>query len=143
MCAQAFGRQMRDKGTGAIVHIASISGSHPQGQSSAYSASKAGIIMLSQQLATEWGPAGIRSNVVSPGMIETPLTRAIYDTPGVRERRSAVVPVCRIGQPRDIADAVLFLASRRASYINGAELTVDGGYTRMLMNLIPRPGYDT
>jgi NAD(P)-dependent dehydrogenase (short-subunit alcohol dehydrogenase family) len=74
-------------------------------------------------------------------MIETPLTRAFYETPGVRERRNAVVPTGRIGQPEDIANAVLFLASMRAAYINGDEITVDGGYTRQLMNMIPRPGY--
>jgi NAD(P)-dependent dehydrogenase (short-subunit alcohol dehydrogenase family) len=140
-CSQVFGRQMRPRGTGSIVHIASISGRHPQGNSGAYSVSKAGIIMLSRQLATEWGPSGVRSNVVSPGMIETPLTRAFYETPGVRERRNAVVPTGRIGQPEDIANAVLFLASMRAAYINGDEITVDGGYTRQLMNMIPRPGY--
>ncbi len=142
LCAQAFGRQMREKSAGAIVHVASIAGSHPQGNSGAYSVGKAGIVMLSRQLATEWGPAGVRSNVVSPGMVETPMSQAFYATPGVREKRSAVTPMRRIGRPQDIADAVLFLASRRAGYINGDEITVDGGYTRMLMALIPRPGFD-
>ena len=142
LCAQAFGTQMRGKGQGALVHIASIAGSHPQGASGAYSVSKAGIVMLSRQLAVEWGPLGIRSNVVSPGLVETPMTRAFYETPGVRERRSALVPLRRIAQPQDIADAVLFLASDRASYVSGDEVTVDGGYGRMLMNMIPRPGYE-
>lgn len=143
LCAQAFGRQMRAKSAGAIVNVASISASHPQGQSSSYSASKAAVVMLSQQLATEWGPMGVRSNVVSPGMIETPMTRDFYETPGVRERRSAVVPMRRIGRPQDVADAAVFLASARASYVNGQEIVVDGGYTRMLMNLIPRPGFES
>ena len=141
LCAQAFGRQMKGRG-GAMVHVASISGSHAQGVSGAYSVSKAGIIMLSRQIATEWGADGIRSNVVSPGMVETPMSAPFYATPGVRERRSAVIPAGRIGQPQDIADAALFLASDRASYINGDEIVVDGGYTRMLMNLIPRPGFE-
>jgi NAD(P)-dependent dehydrogenase (short-subunit alcohol dehydrogenase family) len=65
-----------------------------------------------------------------------------YETPGVREKRSAAVPLRRIGRPEDVADAAIFLASARASYINGDELVVDGGYTRMLMNLIPRPGVE-
>ncbi len=141
LCAQAFGKQMKGRG-GAMVHVASISGSHPQGVSGAYSVSKAGIIMLSRQIATEWGGDGIRSNVVSPGMVETPMSAPFYATPGVREKRSAVIPVGRIGQPQDIADAALFLASARASYINGDEIVVDGGYTRQLMNLIPRPGFE-
>ena len=63
-------------------------------------------------------------------------------TPGVTERRSAVVPLRRIGLPQDIADAILYLASDRSSYVNGDEITVDGGYASMLMNLVPRPGFE-
>jgi NAD(P)-dependent dehydrogenase (short-subunit alcohol dehydrogenase family) len=142
LCAQIFGRQMRKLGRGSLVHIASIAGSHAQGKSGAYSVSKAGVVMLSRQLASEWGPAGIRSNVVSPGMVITPMSQAFYDTPGVTERRTAVTPMRRIGMPQDIADAVLFLASDRSAYVNGDEITVDGGYVRTVMNLIPRPGFD-
>src|SRR5258705_8358365 len=142
LCAQSFGRQMRGLGRGSLIHVASIAGSHAQGQSGAYSVSKAGVIMLSRQLASEWGPQGIRSNVVSPGMVISPMSQAFYDTPGVTERRAAVVPSRRIGMPQDIADAILFLASDRASYVNGDEITVDGGYTNMLMNLVPRPGVE-
>ena len=142
ICAQIFGRQMRKAGRGSLVHVASIAGSHAQGQSGAYSVSKAGVIMLSRQLASEWGPQGIRSNVVSPGMVITPMSQAFYDTPGVTERRTAVVPSRRIGMPQDIADAILFLASDRSSYVNGDEITVDGGYANMLMNLVPRPGFE-
>jgi len=142
VCAQIFGRQMRAQRRGSLVHVASIAGSHAQGQSGAYSVSKAGVIMLSQQLANEWGPHGIRSNVVSPGMVITPMSQSFYDTPGVTERRAAVVPSRRIGMPQDIADAILFLASDRSSYVNGDEITVDGGYVRMLMNLVPRPGFE-
>jgi len=142
LCAQAFGHQMRGVGRGSIVHVSSIAGSHAQGLSGAYSVSKAGVIMLSRQLASEWGPYGIRSNVVSPGLVVTPMSQSFYDTPGVTERRIGVVPARRIGMPQDIADAVLFLASSRSSYVNGDEITVDGGYVRTLMNLIPRPGHD-
>jgi NAD(P)-dependent dehydrogenase (short-subunit alcohol dehydrogenase family) len=142
LCAQIFGRQMRNLGRGSLVHIASIAGSHAQGHSGAYSVSKAGVIMLSRQLASEWGPHGIRSNVVSPGMVITPMSQSFYDTPGVTERRTAVVPARRIGMPQDIADAILFLASDRSSYVNGDEITVDGGYVNMLMNLVPRPGFE-
>jgi NAD(P)-dependent dehydrogenase (short-subunit alcohol dehydrogenase family) len=142
LCAQVFGQQMRKAGRGSIVHIASIAGSNAQGHSGAYSVSKAGVIMLSRQLASEWGPQGIRSNVVSPGMVITPMSQSFYDTPGVTERRTAVVPTRRIGMPQDIADAVLYLASDRSSYVNGDEITVDGGFTRTIMNLVPRPGHE-
>src|SRR4051794_36867795 len=141
LCAQIFGRQMQKAGRGSLVHIASIAGSHAQGQSGAYSVSKAGVIMLSRQLANEWGPHGIRSNVVSPGLVVTPMSQAFYDTPGVTERRTAVVPARRIGAPQDMADAILYLASDRASYVNGDEIIVDGGFVNMLMNLVPRPGF--
>ena len=142
LCAQIFGRQMRSLGRGSLVHVASIAGTHAQAHSGAYSVSKAGVVMLSRQLASEWGPHGIRSNVVSPGMVITPMSQAFYDTPGVTERRSAVVPLRRVGMPQDIADAILFLASDRSSYVNGDEITVDGGYANMLMNLVPRPGFE-
>jgi NAD(P)-dependent dehydrogenase (short-subunit alcohol dehydrogenase family) len=74
-------------------------------------------------------------------MVMTPMSQQFYDTPGVTERRSAVTPSRRIGQPQDMADAILFLASDRASYVNGDEIIVDGGFTRTIMNLVPRPGH--
>ena len=139
-CAQVFGKQMRAADGGSVVHIASIAGSEPQAASGAYSASKAGVRMLSQQLAVEWAPV-IRSNCVSPGLIETPMSAAFYAAEGVRERRSAMTPAKRIGRPEDIADAVLFLASDRAAFVTGQDLIVDGGFSQMLMSLIPRPGF--
>lgn len=141
VCAQAVRPQMLAKGGGAIVHIASIAASNPQPRSGAYSPSKAGVAMLSRQLALEWGAEGIRSNTVSPGLIRTPMSEAFYQAPGIRERREAIVPARRIGTPQDIADAVLFLASPRAAYVNGAELLVDGGLDQVMMELVPRPGY--
>jgi NAD(P)-dependent dehydrogenase (short-subunit alcohol dehydrogenase family) len=140
LCAQAFGRQMLAGSGGAIVHTASIAASEPQGTSGAYSVSKAGVAMLSRLIALEWGPR-VRSNVVSPGLVETPMSQAFYQVEGVREKRSALTTAKRIGRPQDIADAALFLASERASYITGQELVVDGGFSQMLMSLVPRPGY--
>ncbi|GAA0593702.1 SDR family oxidoreductase [Craurococcus roseus] len=141
LCAQAFGRGMTERGSGALVHIASIAASNPQPRSGAYSPSKAAVAMLSRQLALEWGPSGLRSNVVSPGFIRTPMSEAFYAAPGIKERREAMLPSRRIGTPADIADAVLFLASPRASYVNGAEILVDGGLGTALMELTPRPGF--
>ena len=141
ICAQAARQQMLEKGGGALVHIASIAATNPQPRSGAYSPSKAGVAMLSRQLALEWGPEGFRSNIVSPGFIRTPLSEAFYQAPGIRERREAIVPRRRIGTPQDIADAVTFLASARASYVNGAEILVDGGLDQVMMEMTPRPGF--
>ena len=142
MCAQAFGPAMLEKGAGALVHTASISGQNPQPHSGAYSAGKAAIAMLSRQLAQEWGPRGVRSNCVSPGMIRTPLSEAFYADENLKARREKAIPAGRIGTPDDIANAVLFLASARASYVNGQDLLVDGGYAQTLMAHVPRPGYE-
>lgn len=141
-CAQAFGAQILEQGSGALVHVASISAYSPQSHCGAYSASKAGVVMLSRQLAAEWGPRGVRSNVVSPGLIRTSMTQGIYDAPGVLEARRALVPRRRIGEPEDIANAVVFLASDRADYISGEDIVVDGGFTRTIMGVIPRPGFE-
>ena len=141
LCAQAFGRGMRERGAGALVHIASIAASNPQPRSGAYSPSKAAVAMLSRQLALEWGPEGVRSNVVSPGMIRTPMSESFYQAPGIAERRAAMVPGRRVGTPQDIADAVLYLASPRAAYVTGAEILVDGGLGTVLMEQTPRPGF--
>lgn len=142
MMAQAVGPSMVSRGGGSMVHVASIAGSIPQPWSGAYSVSKAGVKMLSQQLAMELGAQRIRSNVVSPAMIRTPMSEGIYQDPAVLARREAMVPVGRISTPRDIAEAVLFLASDRASYINGQEILVDGGLTQSWLGLIPRPGFE-
>ena len=141
-CARVFGEPMLARGAGAVVHVASIAASFPESYSGAYSVTKAGVVMLSRQLAVEWGPRGVRSNVVSPGMTRTPMTEAIYQAPGVHEARRALVPAQRIGRPEDIADAVVFLASERASYVTGEEIVVDGGFTRTIMGVIPRPGFE-
>lgn len=142
LCAQAFGESMQKRGSGAIVHIASIAARHPQGFSGAYSVSKAGVTMLSQQLALEWGPLGIRSNVVSPGLVRTPMSEAFYLAPGVAQRRAEIVPLQRVAAPKDIADVVVFLASARAGYVTGEDICADGGFGRTLMSLVPRPGFE-
>ena len=120
----------------------SISGSVPQPYSGAYSVSKAGVKMLSRLLAVELGEHRIRSNVVSPAMVRTPMSEAFYQNEDVLRRREAIVPAGRISGPRDIAEAVLFLASERASYINGQDILVDGGLSQAFLSLIPRPGFE-
>lgn len=138
-CARAFATSMRANRAGSIVHIASIAGSNPQSFSGAYSSTKAAILMLSRQLAFEWGPYGIRNNVISPGLTRTPLTEPYYVDSQMRAQRENAVPLRRIGVPEDIANVAVFLVSERSSYMNGSEMVVDGGFTQSLMSHIPRP----
>lgn len=141
LMAQALLPQMQGRGGGAVVHVASISASQPQPFSGAYSPGKAAVAMLSRLMASEWGPKGVRSNVVSPGLVLTPMSEPFYADAGVRAAREALVPVGRIGTARDMADAAIFLASPRAGYINGQEIVVDGGLSQTIMATVPRPGY--
>ncbi|CAM5212115.1 3-phenylpropionate-dihydrodiol/cinnamic acid-dihydrodiol dehydrogenase [Castellaniella denitrificans] len=142
LTARAFAPRMRNNGGGSIVHIASISGSFPQTRSGAYSASKAGVMLMSRQMAVEWGADGIRSNTVCPGMIRTHLSAAFYAEPGNERRRAAMTASRRVGETADIANAALFLLSPRSSYINATDLAVNGGMDAMLMDMIPRPGFN-
>ena len=142
LCAQIFGRQMQENGGGSMVHVASISGAIPQPYSGAYSVSKASVKMLSQLLAVELGEHGIRSNVVSPAMIRTPMSEGIYTQDTIRQQREHMVPLGRISTPADIAGAVLFLASDHASYISGQDILIDGGLSQNWLGLIPRPGFE-
>lgn len=142
LCSREFGRDMLAAGYGAIVHVASISALHPQSSSGAYSASKAAVLLLSKQLAAEWGPRGVRSNAVCPGMIRTALSARFYEEPGFEAARAAVTASRRIGEPSDIAEPCVFLLSDRAAYVNGTELLVDGGLNCMLMDMVPRPGFN-
>ena len=127
-CCQAFGGAMLDRG-GSIVNISSMGGVNPIFISGSYSPSKAGVIMLSKQLAGEWGPHKVRVNAVAPGHTYTDINRERIDKPGAREKRNAMTPLGRVGEPVDQANAVYFLASDEADYITGSVLLVDGGMT--------------
>lgn len=141
LMARTFTPHLVASGNGAMVHIASISSSNPQGSSGAYSVSKAGVVIMSKQLAFELGSQGVRSNTVSPGLVRTPMTEAYYQVGDVAQRRGAAVPIGRVAKPDDIADVVTFLVSDRARYITGADLIADGGFSQTLMSSVPRPGF--
>jgi NAD(P)-dependent dehydrogenase (short-subunit alcohol dehydrogenase family) len=130
-CARAFGKAMLARQTGAIVNISSICGTvavYPQPQA-AYNASKGAVDMLTRSLASEWAAHGIRVNAVAPGYTATELTMAGRSRTDWLEHWLAATPMGRLAHPREIAAAVLFLASDAASYVTGTVLTVDGGYT--------------
>jgi len=141
LMARSFTPHLVASGNGSMIHIASISSTNPQGSSGAYSVSKAGVVVMSKQLAFELGSKGVRSNTVSPGLVRTPMTEAYYQVGDVAQRRDAAVPVGRVAKPDDIADVVTFLASDRARYITGADLVADGGFSQTLMSSVPRPGF--
>ena len=116
---------MQARGFGRIVNISSVSGQTGNFGQVNYAAAKAGLHGFSMSLAREVARKGVTVNSVSPGYVETPMTRAMPDE--VRERTVASVPVGRIGQPADIARAVAFLTADDAGYITGANVPVNGG----------------
>ncbi|MGI9579332.1 MAG: SDR family NAD(P)-dependent oxidoreductase [Microthrixaceae bacterium] len=124
---------------GAIVATSSIAASTPQMGVGLYTAAKAGVSAFVAQAAVEWGPLGVRINAVAPGMVRTAMAEVVYSNEQLHERRRSMVPLGRIGKPEDIGDAVEFLLSPKASYITGQILTVDGGFTRTLVDLLPHP----
>ena len=138
-CAQSFGRSMLERKTGVIINIVSIAAKHANPAVGSYGPSKAALLSLTEQIALEWGPRGIRCNAVGPGLVPTPGTGSVYDDPEVRAVRAEAVPLRRLAEPSDIAGVVSFLASDDASYVNGQVIYVDGGLSKGLMTLLPRP----
>ena len=129
---------MIKKGSGSIINMSSVNGVNPGIGIGAYPASKAGIISMTQQMAIEWGKFGIRVNCISPGFIDAGMSKPIYEDPKVRELRGGAVPSGRLGEADDIANAVLFLDSENASYVNGHNLVVDGGVISSVIAQLPR-----
>lgn len=130
-CSVEAAKLMRDSGGGSIVNVGSMSGSivnRPQWQT-AYNTSKAAVHHLTRSLAAEWHRYGIRVNAVAPGYVATDLLEQALEDPEVRKYWIGDTVMERTGTPQEIAYAVRFLASEAASYITGAVLPVDGGYT--------------
>ena len=128
LCARAAIPQMRP-GRGVIVNLGSIAGLAPMAPRHAYGASKAGVDILTRCLAAELGPQGLRTATVAPGYIRTPGVAALEEGGHIDARTiRARIPMGDLGRPRDIAEAIVFLASPAASYVNGTLLSVDGGW---------------
>jgi NAD(P)-dependent dehydrogenase (short-subunit alcohol dehydrogenase family) len=131
LCAQAAAREMVKNGSGKIVNTASVA----MGQAGVgfpnlahYCASKGGVAALTEELCLELTPQGINVNAVAPGVIETAMSEPVLTDPKVKEGLLARIPKKRVGQPEDVAAAVVFLASDEADYISGVVLPVDGGW---------------
>ena len=129
LCSQAVGRLMVEQKKGVIINIASTGGLRPAMNRTAYSVSKAGLIMLTRVLARELGSYNIRVNAIAPWIVETPITASMRDSIGTKDITLTNVPLGRIGETDDIVGAALFLASDAASWITGHTVVIDGGCT--------------
>jgi NAD(P)-dependent dehydrogenase (short-subunit alcohol dehydrogenase family) len=128
---QVFGRHMLERRGGSIVTISSASSGPPLSKAFTYSVAKAGVKNLTQNLAREWAPSNVRVNALRPGFFPTEWSMKHFITP---EREASILghtPMKRYGQPKELAGAVLWLLSDAASFVTGAEIPVDGGFTAM------------
>lgn len=126
---RAVGRHMLAQGGGSIINLSSTAGMRGRAGNAPYSAAKAAVINLSRALAMEWAPKGVRVNVLAPGRFLTPLTEAEMSVPEKYAAFVRQVPLGRIGQPEEIQDIAVWLASDASAYVTGSTITLDGGQT--------------
>jgi NAD(P)-dependent dehydrogenase (short-subunit alcohol dehydrogenase family) len=119
---------MCERGSGSIINIASIAGLKPQFHGMLYSLTKAALIMMTKSYALELGPKGVRVNAIAPGLIQTVLSEYYWKDPARLDQQVGHQPIRHLGQPVEIAEIALMLASDQASYMTGQTLVVDGGY---------------
>lgn len=134
--SQAVGKFMREHGGGTIINVASESGIRPALGLGVYSVSKAGVIMLTQVLAQEWGQYKIRVNAVCPGLTRTKFAEVQWSDPKRLSEIENNLALGRIGEPEDMAGAAVFLASDAANYITGQDILVDGGFYSAIQTMV-------
>jgi len=127
LLAQQAAKEMIKQKSGCIINLASIDGIRPIPNLAPYCVAKAGLIMLTLCLAKELGPYGIRVNTVAPGLIHTDASKALWGNKDMLAERLSITPLQRIGEPEEIANVILFLASDKACYMTGQTIAVDGG----------------
>lgn len=127
LCSKFAIPEMMKNGSGSIINCASILGHVGQPSVSAYAAAKGGVVNMTRSAAVTYANKGIRINAVCPGYIDTPMLDALEDD--MKKYLEGLHPIGRLGRPEEVANAVLFLASDESSFITGANLLVDGGYT--------------
>jgi NAD(P)-dependent dehydrogenase (short-subunit alcohol dehydrogenase family) len=121
--------QMAQRGSGCVVLMSSIAGLRGNRAIGLYALSKAALAQLARNLAVEWGPSGVRVSALSPGLFRTPLAQDMLANDSLMQRRLAATPLRRVGEPHEVAGAVVFLASRAGAFITGHNLVIDGGTT--------------
>jgi NAD(P)-dependent dehydrogenase (short-subunit alcohol dehydrogenase family) len=131
LCTRALLPVMINQGTGHVITVASGAGMVAFPGRCAYTASKGAALQFAKSIAVDYAAAGIRSNAVCPGMVQTPMTQWRLDIPELRAAVEARIPLGRVGQPDEIADAIAVLASHRLSYVTGAAFLIDGGWTAL------------
>ena len=129
LCSRQALLSMVPRRFGHIITVASVAGLVPFPGRAAYSVSKGAALLLAKSIAVDYAAEGIRSNAVCPGMTETPMTSWRLDQPELRAAIESAIPLGRVAQPNDIANAISVLASERMSYVTGHGLVVDGGWT--------------
>jgi NAD(P)-dependent dehydrogenase (short-subunit alcohol dehydrogenase family) len=128
LCCQAAARQMTKQGAGKIVNLTSIGGMVGLPNTVAYCASKGGVVQMTRALAIDLASSGINVNAVAPSLANTPIATTVFQNPKTLEWFLSKVPLGRLCEPRDVAEAVLFLSSSASDFITGHVLAVDGGY---------------
>jgi NAD(P)-dependent dehydrogenase (short-subunit alcohol dehydrogenase family) len=128
LCCQAAGKVMAEQRSGCIINMSSQVGLTPGAGAGAYSTSKAGIIMLTRQIALELADYRVRANALAPGIVKTDFNAAFWKDPVAEKKTAGMVPLKRLAEPEDIAQAAIFLASDAASYITGEVLCINGGW---------------
>ena len=126
---QLVAPEMRERKGGSIIIVSSIGGLRGSPTIGAYNVSKAADFQLARNYAVEYGPDGVRVNCIAPGLVKTDFARALWEDPEQIRRSNEMVPLRRIGEPEEIAGAVVYLASRASAFMTGQAMVIDGGVT--------------
>jgi 2-dehydro-3-deoxy-D-gluconate 5-dehydrogenase len=129
LVAQEVGKQMIKQKSGKIINIASVAGQFGSAQSASYSASKAGVILMTKTLAIEWAKYNIRVNAICPGVFITSMTDAFLEDKAFMQMIKTRVPLARYAEPNELVGTVIYLASKASDYMTGHTLVIDGGWT--------------